>query len=292
MSEVEKARKPGTPLSPKELAQRKAAALISAQKRRKKDVQLLRRGARRQRSDFRESGMGLTDAEWAAYDRLDERSRSAIIRSETLPRKSTPSARQGKVTRTVDRMGGRSVKNEEGFLLLQSNPGGDWTAGNPRNSRSASAPTAFDAMEQAGFPKETALDMFRDMPDSDAAGPVGVPSVVTSEPPRPGYPTGRSDYKPGQARVGQRTPQSHPEEFSDEDLVAEAKYLLAMNRKLGENTLRSLATLKLINEVNRRHKNPDNPIARSELSREDGSIQHYVEEAGMTRPKGKGLFGR
>jgi hypothetical protein len=38
----------------------------------------------------------------------------------------------------------------------------------------------------------------------------------------------------------------------------------------------------------------DNPIARSEISKVDGSLQHYVEEAGMrpVKPRNPGLFGR
>jgi hypothetical protein len=59
-------------------------------------------------------------------------------------------------------------------------------------------------------------------------------------------PTGRSDYKPGMSRVGEPTPQSDPDMFSSEDLLAEAKYLLKMNEKYGSHELRTMAVTKLI----------------------------------------------
>lgn len=65
-------------------------------------------------------------------------------------------------------------------------------------------------------------------------------------------PIGRSAYRPGHARPGERTPQSHPGEFSVEDLQAEAKYLVGLNRRLGANTLRTLAYLDLLREIRSR----------------------------------------
>lgn len=58
-------------------------------------------------------------------------------------------------------------------------------------------------------------------------------------------PIGRSDYMPGMARIGEPTPQSHPAQFSSEDLLAEAKYLLKMNAKYGSHELRTMGYLKL-----------------------------------------------
>lgn len=74
-----------------------------------------------------------------------------------------------------------------------------------------------------------------------ASMPVGAPA-----------PTGRSAYRPGHARPGEKTPQSHPEEFSVEDLKAEAKHLVGLNRRLGANTLRTLAYLDLLREIRSR----------------------------------------
>ena len=63
------------------------------------------------------------------------------------------------------------------------------------------------------------------------------------------YPTGRSHYRPGHDRVGEPTPQRAPYLFSSEDIRAEVKYLMRMNRRLGSNTLRTIAYHKLIREL-------------------------------------------
>lgn len=58
-------------------------------------------------------------------------------------------------------------------------------------------------------------------------------------------PRGRSGYKPGHALVGEPTPQSHPERFSTEDIQAEIRHLLSLNKRYGSNPLRTAAYLKL-----------------------------------------------
>ena len=59
------------------------------------------------------------------------------------------------------------------------------------------------------------------------------------------YPKGRSDYKPGQSRMGEPTPQSDPDLFSSEDILAEIKYLMKLNKQYGSHELRTMAYLKL-----------------------------------------------
>jgi hypothetical protein len=59
-------------------------------------------------------------------------------------------------------------------------------------------------------------------------------------------PTGRSSYKPGKARMGEPTPQSDPELFSNEDITAEVKYLLALNKRYGTHHLRVAAYVSLL----------------------------------------------
>lgn len=59
-------------------------------------------------------------------------------------------------------------------------------------------------------------------------------------------PVGRSDYRPGYGRVGEPSPQSDPDAFSSEDVLAEVKYLLAANRRHGSNPLRTIAYSKLL----------------------------------------------
>lgn len=52
-------------------------------------------------------------------------------------------------------------------------------------------------------------------------------------------------YKPGQGRVGEPTPQSNPELFTDAEIRAEIKYLLGLNKRYGTHPLRVEAYLKL-----------------------------------------------
>lgn len=66
------------------------------------------------------------------------------------------------------------------------------------------------------------------------------------------WPTGRSDYKPGKARVGQPNPQSDPDLFSSEDLLAEVKYLIGANKRWGSNPLRTMAYRELMRIISER----------------------------------------
>lgn len=52
-------------------------------------------------------------------------------------------------------------------------------------------------------------------------------------------------YVPGQARVGEATPQSNPELFTKAECEAEIKYLLRLNKKYGTHHLRVAAYLKV-----------------------------------------------
>ena len=52
-------------------------------------------------------------------------------------------------------------------------------------------------------------------------------------------------YKPGRTRVGEPTPQSDPDLFSDDEIKAEIKYLLGLNKRYGTHPLRVGAYLKL-----------------------------------------------
>lgn len=53
-------------------------------------------------------------------------------------------------------------------------------------------------------------------------------------------------YQPGMARVGEATPQSHPDLFTDAEVLAEVKYLLRLNKRHGSNVLRTMAYAKLL----------------------------------------------
>lgn len=52
-------------------------------------------------------------------------------------------------------------------------------------------------------------------------------------------------YRPGTARVGEATPQSHPHLFTDDEIRAEIKYLLGLNKRYGTHVLRVKAYLAL-----------------------------------------------
>ena len=52
-------------------------------------------------------------------------------------------------------------------------------------------------------------------------------------------------YKPGRARVGEPTPQSDPDLFTDAEIRLEIKYLLGLNKRYGTHPLRVAAYLKL-----------------------------------------------
>ncbi len=52
-------------------------------------------------------------------------------------------------------------------------------------------------------------------------------------------------YRPGTARIGEPTPQTHPELFTDVEIKAEIRYLLRLNKRYGTHILRVNAYLKL-----------------------------------------------
>lgn len=74
------------------------------------------------------------------------------------------------------------------------------------------------------------------------AAPVGTPEPVPTQP----------RWKPGSARLGEPSPQSHPEQFTDNDLRAEFRYLARLNGRYGLHELRVAAQNKLIAELESR----------------------------------------
>ena len=52
-------------------------------------------------------------------------------------------------------------------------------------------------------------------------------------------------YRPGLQMVGEMTPQSNPEMFSDSEIMAEIRHLLNLNKRYGTHILRCEAYLKL-----------------------------------------------
>jgi len=59
-------------------------------------------------------------------------------------------------------------------------------------------------------------------------------------------------YRPGMARVGEATPQSDPDLFTDAEVRAEIKYLLGLNKRYGTHVLRVQAYLKLLDVLKAR----------------------------------------
>lgn len=63
----------------------------------------------------------------------------------------------------------------------------------------------------------------------------------------------REKYRPGMARVGEATPQSDPDLFTDAEILAEIKYLLRLNKRYGTHLLRVVAYTRLMDYLaNRR----------------------------------------
>jgi hypothetical protein len=56
-------------------------------------------------------------------------------------------------------------------------------------------------------------------------------------------------YTPGEARVGEPTPQSHPDLFSREEILSEVKYLLKLNKRYGSHPLRGQVITRLLAHV-------------------------------------------
>jgi len=59
-------------------------------------------------------------------------------------------------------------------------------------------------------------------------------------------------YRPGRAKVGEATPQSDPDLFTDAEIRAEVKHLLSLNHRLGTHPLRVEAYGKLLSELQAR----------------------------------------
>jgi hypothetical protein len=53
-------------------------------------------------------------------------------------------------------------------------------------------------------------------------------------------------YKPGHAMIGEATPQTNPPLFTDDEILAEVKHLIRMNKRLGPHVLRTLAYTRLM----------------------------------------------
>ena len=52
-------------------------------------------------------------------------------------------------------------------------------------------------------------------------------------------------YVPSRRRVGEAGPQTSPELFTDDDIRAEIKYLLGLNKRHGSHPLRTAACTRL-----------------------------------------------
>jgi len=60
-------------------------------------------------------------------------------------------------------------------------------------------------------------------------------------------------YKPGTTRIGEATPQSDPDLFTDAEILAEVKYLLKLNKRYGTAPLRVIAYSKLLHVIAERN---------------------------------------
>jgi hypothetical protein len=65
-------------------------------------------------------------------------------------------------------------------------------------------------------------------------------------------PAGRSSYDPYRRLVGAPSPQNEPDQFSNEDIRAEVKYLMALDRRHGSHPLRTSACLRLLSVIDER----------------------------------------
>ena len=57
------------------------------------------------------------------------------------------------------------------------------------------------------------------------------------------------NYRPGHSRIGEPTPQTDPDLFTDDELNAEILYLVALDRRYGEHILRAMARARLFAEL-------------------------------------------
>jgi hypothetical protein len=61
-------------------------------------------------------------------------------------------------------------------------------------------------------------------------------------------------YRPGHARVGEATPQTDPDKFTDDEVVAEVKYLMRTNKRYGSHPLRTAAYMRLLKVLEERKR--------------------------------------
>jgi len=66
--------------------------------------------------------------------------------------------------------------------------------------------------------------------------------------------TTREKWVPAAGKVGGLHPQSDPEQFTDEEIMSEIKYLMRLNKRLGSNSLRTIAYSKLLKVLADRKK--------------------------------------
>lgn len=64
--------------------------------------------------------------------------------------------------------------------------------------------------------------------------------------------TRHAAYQPGKARVGEPTPQTDPDKFSDDEIMAEVKYLMKLNRQYGSNPIRTMKYMDLMQYLKKR----------------------------------------
>lgn len=65
----------------------------------------------------------------------------------------------------------------------------------------------------------------------------------------------RKPYRPGRALIGEPTPQSDPDLFTDAEIRAEIRYLIGLNKRYGSHPLRTVAYHKLLEVLAARHAN-------------------------------------
>lgn len=59
-------------------------------------------------------------------------------------------------------------------------------------------------------------------------------------------------YDPSTRRVGEASPQTSPELFTDAELMTEVRYLMRLNKRHGSHPLRTAAYMRLLAELDRR----------------------------------------
>ena len=59
-------------------------------------------------------------------------------------------------------------------------------------------------------------------------------------------------YRPGHSRIGEPTPQTDPDLFTDDEISAEIHYLVSLDRRYGDHPLRAAVRLRLFGELTHR----------------------------------------